>query len=90
MRQRAKFLSSTKPTVFVSADIYKTALIDTLVAEVQGTPGDDRCVLLLGYQDEMETMLRDANPGLAVDFLSQRRSTSKTLQTRSWSKWSSF
>lgn len=51
-----------------SADIYKTAVIDTLVAEVQSTPGDDRCVLLLGYQDEMETMLRNANPGLARRF----------------------
>lgn len=51
-----------------SADIYKTAVIDTLVAEVQSVPGDDRCVLLLGYQDEMETMLRNANPGLARRF----------------------
>lgn len=51
-----------------SPDIYKTAVIDTLVAEVQSVPGDDRCVLLLGYQDEMETMLRNANPGLARRF----------------------
>ena len=51
-----------------SADIYKTAVIDTLVAEVQSVPGDDRCVLLLGCQDEMETMLRNANPGLARRF----------------------
>lgn len=51
-----------------SADIYKTAVIDTLVAEVQSVPGDDRCVLLLGYQNEMESMLRNANPGLARRF----------------------
>ncbi|KAF2017639.1 P-loop containing nucleoside triphosphate hydrolase protein [Aaosphaeria arxii CBS 175.79] len=51
-----------------TADIYKTAVIDTLVAEVQSTPGEDRCVLLLGYKDQMEEMLRDVNPGLARRF----------------------
>lgn len=39
-------------------DSYKTAVIDTIVAEVQSVPGEDRCVLLLGYKDEMETMFR--------------------------------
>ena len=38
-------------------------LIDTIVAEVQGVPGDDRCVLLLGYRQDMEAMVRNANPG---------------------------
>eukprot|EP00168_Porphyra_purpurea_P019747 TRINITY_DN7999_c0_g1_i3.p1 TRINITY_DN7999_c0_g1~~TRINITY_DN7999_c0_g1_i3.p1 ORF type:complete len:636 (-),score=258.43 TRINITY_DN7999_c0_g1_i3:16-1923(-) len=50
------------------ADRFKTAVIDTLVAEVQGVPGADLCVLLLGYRDQMEEMLRDANPGLARRF----------------------
>ncbi|KAL5119739.1 hypothetical protein ACEQ8H_002345 [Pleosporales sp. CAS-2024a] len=49
-------------------DPYKTAVIDTIVAEVQSTPGEDRCVLLLGYKDQMEEMFRDANPGLARRF----------------------
>lgn len=40
------------------------AVIDTIVAKVQGVAGDDRCVLLLGYQDDMETMMREANSGL--------------------------
>ena len=35
------------------ADMYKTAVIDTIVAEVQSTPGEDRCVLLLGYEEQM-------------------------------------
>ena len=39
-------------------DIYKTAVIDTIVAEVQSTPGEDRCVLLLGYKDQMEEMFQ--------------------------------
>ena len=51
-----------------SKDPYKEAVIDTIVAEVQGVPGDDRCVLLLGYPEQMETMMRDANPGLARRF----------------------
>ena len=41
-----------------SHDIYKTAVIDTIVAEVQSVPGEDRCVLLLGYQDQMEEMFQ--------------------------------
>ncbi len=40
------------------SDSYKTAVIDTIVAEVQSTPGEDRCVLLLGYKNQIETMFR--------------------------------
>lgn len=50
------------------ADIYKTAVVDTIVAEVQSTPGDDRCVLLLGYQDQMTEMFQSVNPGLQRRF----------------------
>jgi hypothetical protein len=49
-------------------DIFKIAVIDTIVAEVQSTPGEGRCVLLLGYKDQMENMFRDVNPGLARRF----------------------
>jgi len=51
-----------------SNDPYKTAVIDTIVAEVQNVPGDDRCVLLLGYEDEMKTMFQNVNPGLTRRF----------------------
>lgn len=51
-----------------TGDIYKVAVIDTIVAEVQSTLGEDRCVLLLGYKDQMEEMFRDVNPGLARRF----------------------
>lgn len=51
-----------------ASDPYKVAVIDTIVAEVQSTPGEDRCVLLLGYKDQMEEMFRDVNPGLARRF----------------------
>ncbi|KAH7122786.1 P-loop containing nucleoside triphosphate hydrolase protein [Dendryphion nanum] len=50
------------------ADAFKNGVIDTIVAEVQSTPGEDRCVLLLGYKDEMENMIRDVNPGMARRF----------------------
>jgi len=50
------------------ADSYGRAVIDTIVAEVQVVAGDDRCVLLLGYKDEIETMFQDMNPGLSRRF----------------------
>lgn len=49
-------------------DIYKVAIIDTIVTEVQSTPGEDRCVLLLGYEEEMKRLFQEANPGLARRF----------------------
>ena len=33
-----------------TGDPYKAAVIDTIVAEIQSIPGDDRCVLMLGYK----------------------------------------
>lgn len=49
-------------------DIYKSAVIDTIVAEVQSVPGDDRCVLLLGYEPQMVEMFQNVNPGLTRRF----------------------
>ncbi|KAH8814469.1 P-loop containing nucleoside triphosphate hydrolase protein [Flagelloscypha sp. PMI_526] len=51
-----------------NADPYRAAVVDTLVAEVQNVPGDDRCVLLAGYKSEMEQMFQNVNPGLARRF----------------------
>lgn len=39
-------------------DPYKTSVIDTMVAEIQSVPGEDRCVLLLGYKEQMEEMFQ--------------------------------
>lgn len=50
------------------SDSFKTAVIDTIVAEVQSTLGEDRCVLLLGYKEQMETMFQNVNPGLSRRF----------------------
>ncbi|KAI6157079.1 P-loop containing nucleoside triphosphate hydrolase protein [Pisolithus tinctorius] len=49
-------------------DPYKTSVIDTMVAEIQSVPGEDRCVLLLGYKEQMEEMFQNVNPGLARRF----------------------
>jgi hypothetical protein len=49
-------------------DPYKAAVIDTIVAEVQNTPGEDLCVLMLGYKEQMEEMMNHSNPGLARRF----------------------
>ncbi|KAF5983131.1 hypothetical protein FBULB1_3920 [Fusarium bulbicola] len=50
------------------ADPYKASVIDTIVAEVQSVPGEDRCVLLLGYKEQMEEMFQNVNPGLSRRF----------------------
>jgi len=39
-------------------DRFKMTVIDTIVAEVQSVPGEDRCVLLLGYKEQMEEMFQ--------------------------------
>ena len=51
-----------------TTDPFRTAAIDTMVAEIQSTPGEDRCVLLLGYKDKLEEMFRNTNPGLSRRF----------------------
>ncbi|KAF8915627.1 P-loop containing nucleoside triphosphate hydrolase protein [Mucidula mucida] len=47
---------------------FKKSVIDTIVAEVQGDARDDRCVLLLGYKDQMIEMFQNVNPGLSRRF----------------------
>lgn len=51
-----------------SSNSFEVAVIDTIVAEVQSVPGDDRCVLLLGYRQQMEEMFHNVNPGLSRRF----------------------
>ncbi|KIK26288.1 hypothetical protein PISMIDRAFT_95029 [Pisolithus microcarpus 441] len=61
-------LSSTMGKSSGNHDSFKTAVIDTMVAEIQSVPGEDRCVLLLGYKQQMEEMFQNVNPGLARRF----------------------
>ena len=44
---------------------FKTGVIDTLVAEVQGSVGEDRCIILSGYEDKIKDMFHHVNPGLS-------------------------
>jgi SpoVK/Ycf46/Vps4 family AAA+-type ATPase len=49
-------------------DPYKTAVIDTIVEQVQGGAGEDRAVVMIGYRKEMTAMMAVANPGLSRRF----------------------
>lgn len=51
-----------------TSDVFRRGVIDTLVAEISGAPGEDRCVILAGYPKEMETMFQGSNPGLQRRF----------------------
>lgn len=43
-------------------------MIGTIVAEFQSVPGDDRCVLFLGYEAQMVEMFQNVNPVLTRRF----------------------
>ena len=47
---------------------FRSAVLDTLVAEISGLPGEDRCVILCGYPDEMKDLYQHCNPGFARRF----------------------
>lgn len=49
-------------------DVYRHGIIDTLVANITGLPGENRCVILSGYADKMENMFLKTNPGLQRRF----------------------
>ncbi|KAL4998548.1 P-loop containing nucleoside triphosphate hydrolase protein [Aspergillus recurvatus] len=62
------FGGGTRDPAGSNTNQFKTAVVDTIVAEVQGVPGDDRCVLLLGYEEQMREMFQNVNPGLSRRF----------------------
>ncbi|KAI1807173.1 P-loop containing nucleoside triphosphate hydrolase protein [Daldinia bambusicola] len=64
----AYMLAGGSPGVGGTGDPFKAAVIDTIVAEVQSTALEDRCVLLLGYKELMEDMFQKVNPGLSRRF----------------------
>jgi hypothetical protein len=49
-------------------DKFKTGVIDTLVSIVQGVSGEDRCIILVGYEDRISRMFHNVNPGLSRRF----------------------
>lgn len=50
------------------SDIFRLGVIDTLISKIHNKPGEDRCVILLGYTDMMEEMFQKVNPGLRRRF----------------------
>ncbi|KAJ6153530.1 hypothetical protein N7470_006489 [Penicillium chermesinum] len=62
------FAGGTSDGTGTKSDPYRGAAVDTIVADVQSIPGDDQCVLLLGYKDQMEQMFQNVNPGLSRRF----------------------
>ena len=49
-------------------DPYCKAVIDTLVSKVPRGAGADICVIMCGYEHQMDDMMRKANPGLKSRF----------------------
>merc|ERR1712000_59629 len=47
---------------------FRRGVLDTLVADVHPGPGEDRCVILCGYPEQMKEMYANGNPGLARRF----------------------
>ncbi|KAI1504947.1 P-loop containing nucleoside triphosphate hydrolase protein [Biscogniauxia marginata] len=50
------------------SDEYRLGCIDVLVSKIHNRPGEDRCVILIGYPDMMEVMFQNVNPGLRRRF----------------------
>ncbi|KAK0629512.1 P-loop containing nucleoside triphosphate hydrolase protein [Bombardia bombarda] len=50
------------------SDIFRLGCIDTLISRIHNKPGEDRCVILIGYPDMMEEMFQKSNPGLLRRF----------------------
>ena len=62
------YMLYTSDGVTNTTDCFRQGIIDTLVGGIQNVPGEDRCVLLLGYEDQMRNFLTESNPGLLRRF----------------------
>ncbi|KAF2234029.1 hypothetical protein EV356DRAFT_577170 [Viridothelium virens] len=45
---------------------FRQEATDTLIKEVENKPGEDLCVIMCGYQKEMENFIQDTNPVLDI------------------------
>ena len=48
--------------------LYGKQVLDTITEKVQGRPGEDIAVIMIGYKGEITKMLREQNPGLSRRF----------------------
>lgn len=53
-------------------DKFKSGIIDIIVANVHGAPGENRCIIMLGHEDRIIDMFHNANPGLTRRFNMKR------------------
>lgn len=60
------FCQERKASAETDAD--RQSCIDIIVSRIHNMPGEDRCVILLGYPDLMEEMFIKVNPGLRRRF----------------------
>ncbi|KAI1460231.1 P-loop containing nucleoside triphosphate hydrolase protein [Annulohypoxylon moriforme] len=50
------------------SDIFRKGIVDTIVANVDNEPGNNRCIILAGYPDRMKEFYRNTNPGFQRRF----------------------
>ncbi|KAK4204822.1 protein CfxQ [Triangularia verruculosa] len=50
------------------SDIFRKGIVDTIVAHIDNEPGNNRCIILMGYPDRMKEFYRNTNPGFQRRF----------------------
>lgn len=51
-----------------TSNLYKIAVVDTIIAEIQNTLKKNRCVLFLNYKKKMKKMFQNINSSLSRRF----------------------
>ncbi|PKK51390.1 hypothetical protein CI102_3780 [Trichoderma harzianum] len=51
-----------------ASDIFRKGIVDTIVANVDNEPGNNRCIILMGYEGRMKEFYRNTNPGFQRRF----------------------
>ncbi|KAK4158468.1 P-loop containing nucleoside triphosphate hydrolase protein [Chaetomidium leptoderma] len=62
------FYHGSRAGTSAESDEFRLACIDVLISRIHNKPGEDRCVILLGYPEAMEEMFQKVNPGLRRRF----------------------
>ncbi|KAI1362040.1 P-loop containing nucleoside triphosphate hydrolase protein [Xylaria arbuscula] len=65
--------SESNTAAILASTIGKVLIIDEAYmldpGDSTSNPGDDRCVILIGYEDKMESLFQNGNPGLSGRFM---------------------
>ena len=64
----AHMLFTTNSSGSDNSDVFRKGVIDTLVAQISGLPGEDRSVIIAGYPDKLKDMFLQSNSGLQRRF----------------------